>query len=448
MIETPRGMAVEILTRVETTDAFAEPLLDAYLSASYLPNIHDRRLLTLLVYGVLRMRGQLDWIIGRHCRGRFPSLAPVLKNILRTGLYQLIYTNRIPIFAVVDEAVKLAKALQPESASLVNAVLRGYLRRKEEPAYPSEDKDLLGHIAVLHSHPRWLVKGWLKSLGAEDTRALCAANNLMPPVSLRVNRLKASRARAGEELRKEGIETRESAFSPDGLIIGDAASSLRETTSCREGLIQMQDEASQLIARLVAPQSGERILDLCAGAGVKTTHLAEIMDNEGSILAVDINEKKLAALQDLAKRMGVRIIETMAADATSDLGRAFHGQFDRILVDAPCSGLGTLRRNPEIKWRLDARDIKSFSDLQKKMLDSAPLYLKRGGVLAYSVCSVMREENEAVIEDFLSRNHDLRLVSPPAAIDKALMDDRGLFRTSPARHGTDGFFAAVMVRNS
>jgi 16S rRNA (cytosine967-C5)-methyltransferase len=448
MIETPRGMAVEILTRVETTDAYAEPLLDAYLSAHYLPNIHDKRLLTLLVYGVLRMRGQLDWIIGSYCRGRFFSLAPVVKNILRTGLYQLLYTNRIPVFAVVDEAVKLAKALQPENAALVNAVLRSYLRRNEEPAYPSEGEDPLGHIAVPYSHPRWLVKTWLKSLGAQETRALCSANNLMPPVSLRVNRLKGSRAQAGDELRKEGVETREAAFSPDGLIIGDASSSLRETESYRKGLIQMQDEASQLIARLAAPQPGERILDLCAGAGVKTTHLAEIMGNKGSILAVDINKKKLADLSELTKRLGVRIIEMMSADATSDMGRSLHQQFDRILVDAPCSGLGTLRRNPEIKWRLAHGDIKAFSDMQRKMLSGAPLYLKKGGVLVYSVCSVMREENEAVIEDFLRRNRNFRLASPPEAIDKALIDDKGFFRSSPARHGTDGFFAAVLVRNS
>jgi 16S rRNA (cytosine967-C5)-methyltransferase len=446
MTKTPRGMAVEILNRVELTDAYAEPLLDACLSNHYLPNIHDRRLLTQLVYGVLRMQGHLDWIIRTYYRDNIISLNIFIKNILRTGLYQLLYTNRIPIFAVVDEAVNLAKIHHPAGASLVNAILRNYLRKREGLVYPLLEEDPLKHIAVVHSHPPWLIKRWLKIFGVEETLALCAANNNIPPATLLVNRRKVSREQAREKLAAEGIETKETTFSPDGLVLAGHGSSLRETASYRDGHILLQDEASQLIAHLFAPRPGERVLDLCAGTGIKTTHLAEIMRNAGTILAVDIKERKLASLRELADRLGVGIVETRVGDATADLGPTFHEQFDGVLVDAPCSGLGTLRRNPEIKWRLRARDIKAFSGLQKKMLSRAAAYVKRGGTLAYSVCTVMPEENEAVIDDFLRRHNNFRPATPPESIDRSMIDEKGFFRTSPARQDMDGFFGAVLVR--
>jgi 16S rRNA (cytosine967-C5)-methyltransferase len=280
----------------------------------------------------------------------------------------------------------------------------------------------------------------------EETLALCAANNDIPPATLLVNRMKASREQAKKELATEGIETKETAFSPDGLVITGHGSSLRETASYRKGCVLLQDEASQLIALLLAPRPGDRVLDLCAGTGVKTTHLAEIMQNRGYILAVDINKRKMVSLRELAKRWGIGIVETRTGDATTDLGEALHDKFDKVLVDAPCSGLGTLRRNPEIKWRLRTRDIKVFSDLQKKMLSSAAVYVKRGGTLAYSVCTVMPEENEAVIDDFLGRHTDFHLTPPLESIDRSMIDEKGFFRTSPARHGTDGFFGVTLVR--
>jgi len=444
---TPRGIAVEILNRVALTDAYAEPLLDACLSTQDLTNIHDRRLLTELVYGVLRQQGHLDWIIGKYYRGDVKSLDIFAVNILRTGLYQLLYTSRIPVFAVVDEAVKLAKIHQPGSAGLVNAILRNYLRKRENLVYPSLTEAPLEHIAVLHSHPRWLVERWLKSFGVEETAALCAANNEIPPITLRVNGLKATRKEARSELATDNIEAGETVFSPHGLVIAKHGPPLRETASYQKGHVLLQDEASQLVGLLTAPQPGENILDICAGTGVKTTHLAEIMGNKGKIAACDIHAGKLATLRELANRLGIGIVETRAGDATSDKGPFWQEQFDRALVDAPCSGFGTLRRNPEIKWRLRARDLKSFSGLQKQLLHSAAACLKRGGTLVYSVCTVMPEENEAVIADFLKHHRDFYSAPPPAAIDRALRDQRGFFRTNTASHGTDGFFGAVLVKN-
>ncbi len=444
--KTARGMAVAILNRVALTRAFAEPLLDVSLSRQDLTNIHDRRLLTELVYGVLRMQGHLDWVVAKFYRGDFPALNIYVKNILRTGLYQLLYTSRIPASAVVDEAVKLAKVHHPSGAGLVNAILRNFLRGREGLVYPRLEEEPLEHIAVVHSHPRWLVKRWLDLYGREETAALCAANNEVPPTTLRVNRLKMTRKEAACELREEGMEVKETLFSPDGLIVAKHGPTLRETVSYQKGQVLMQDEASQLIAHLLAPRPDECILDFCAGNGLKTTHLAEIMDNRGDILALDIKAGKTASLLELAGRLGIGIVETKLGDAAADMGRAWYDYFDRVLVDAPCSGLGTVRRNPEIKWRLRPGDINSCAALQKKILHNAAICLKRGGTLVYSVCTVTPEENEAVIDDFLSRHREFCLTPARELADLDLCDQRGFVRTSPVRHGMDGFFGAVLTK--
>jgi len=212
------------------------------------------------------------------------------------------------------------------------------------------------------------------------------------------------------------------------------------------GHIQIQDEASQLITCLVNPKPGEAIIDICAGVGGKTTHMAEMMQNDGTILALDISHKKIGALKGMSKRLGATIIDTLVGDATLEPEKTLHGKFDRALVDAPCSGLGTLRRNPEIKWRLLPEDLESFLPLQKKILKNAGHYLKRGGTLVYSTCTIMPEENEDVVATFLSDNPGFEKINPTASISSKIIDDEGFFRTYPHRHRTDGFFGAVLVK--
>jgi 16S rRNA (cytosine967-C5)-methyltransferase len=226
----------------------------------------------------------------------------------------------------------------------------------------------------------------------------------------------------------------------------NAARSIRETLSYQQGQIQVQDEASQLIARLLDPGPGEKILDACAGAGVKTTHLSEIMKNNGIVMAVDISRQKVKALRENAERLGASIIVPLLKDLREDPGEAFRDAFDGILLDVPCSGLGTLRRNPEIKWRITAEDIPRHTDLQKRLLGVSAGCLRPGGRLVYSTCSVLPEENEAVIADFLSRHGDFRCIRPPALIPPSMVTEQGFFRTRPDRHGTDGFFGAILQR--
>jgi len=442
--KTPLGAAVEILNRIDQQGAHAEPLLDALLSGTEILNPQDRGLLTELVYGTLRMRCRLDWIIAQHYRGDFSTLEIPVRNILRTGIYQLFFTDRIPAFAAVNEAVGVAKKSCPAAAGLVNAILRNVLREKERIAWPEMAKDPGRAIAVLHSHPRWLVERWLDRYGIDETIAVCRANNEIPPLAVRVNVLKTSREKAVAALAAEGITAETTRFSQDGIILTTPAAGLRETAAFLDGLIRVQDEASQLVARLCAPLPGERVLDLCAGAGGKTLHLAALMKNRGKITAVDLRPDKLRLLAAETGRLGVTIVENDPGNATRT-PEAFYGAFDRVLLDAPCSGLGTLRRNPEIRWRIAPADLEKCSQVQRRLLRSAALYVKSGGRLAYTTCAVTPEENENVVADFLSDHHAFTRISPEG-IPPELIDADGFFRTFPHRHGTDGFFGALFIR--
>jgi 16S rRNA (cytosine967-C5)-methyltransferase len=420
--------------------------LDAVLSGHAITHLPDRKLLTQLVYGTLRMRGYLDWIISRLYTGAAGSLETRLENILRTALFQILCMDRIPPYAAVNEAVEIAKKEAPGREPLVNAILRNALRKKSAFDYPSLKRDPALHISVVYSHPLWLVKKWIESFGVEESIKICTANNEIPPLTIRVNTLKTTREELRKELAKEDFHAEPATFSPDGLILSAFSGPIRRLPCFEAGKIHLQDEASQLVSYLVNPKPGEKILDLCSGMGVKTTHLAERMANKGAILAMDNNRKKTISLMENARRMGSSIIEAITGDATVLPAEKYRGRFDRVLVDAPCSGLGTLRRNPEIKWHLTMTRLKTFPALQLKLLESAVAYLKPGGNLIYSTCTMTAEENDRVIKAFLVNHTDFHLKHPPPAIPQNMIDHRGFFRTYPHRHGSDGFFGAILAR--
>ncbi len=446
MKASARSLAVDILNRIDQAGLFAEPLLDQALSRGALTDAHDRRLLTEIVYGTLRMRGRIDWVIAFFYKGDPTTMDCSVRNILRTALYQFFFTDRIPAFAIVDEAVKLVKAMHPTASGLVNAILRNVMRREKEITWPQIEEDPAVHISVVHSHPLWLVKQWIASFGLGETLDLCKANNEIPPLTLRVNRLKSTREEVMRHLQQSGFNVRETQFSPDGLVLTHPAIPVRDTLSYKEGQIQVQDEASQLAARLLDPRPGEKILDACAGAGVKASYLAEIMQNQGTVTAVDISRQKVKALRENAERLGIVIVEPLVKDLREEPGEAFRGAFDGILLDVPCSGIGTLRRNPEIKWRITAQDLQRHADLQKRLLGFVAGCLRQGGRLVYCTCSVMPGENEAVIKDFISRHADFRCLRPPDIIPLSMVTDEGFFKTRPDLHGTDGFFGAILQR--
>ena len=444
MTKTIRHIAVNILNQVNSGQEFASLLINEGLEKNNLSGTPDGRLLTHLVYGVLRFRGHLDWILTRLYRGNFEKMDEDIKNILRLGIYQLKFSDRLPDFAVVNEAVKTAKIIDPDRSALVNAILRNYLRQGRNILFPSKKKNMADYIAAFHSHPIWLVEKWISIFGAEETLSLCKANNELPPLALRINTLKISREEMKSRLITAGFSPEETKFSPDGLVLNTSAQPIQKTDFFDKGFLRIQDEAAQLISYLIDSDSTKSILDACAGAGGKATHLAAILKNKGRILAIDRSMERIAELRQEAVRLGINIIEAQTADLNAELPESFKGKFDCVLVDAPCSGLGTLRRNPEIKWRTTEKDLRHFASAQKIILRNASAAVTKGGHLIYCTCSLLPEENENIVDEFLTLHTNFSLCRPHASVKKQLIDKRGFYRTCPHRHNMDGFFGAIL----
>lgn len=442
MPANPRQTAFSILARIDKEHSFADILLDRELSHGELQGA-DRGLLTELVYGVLRRRGTLDHIIGQFSRQRVDRLERAVLTLLRLGLYQLFFLDRIPASAAVNETVKIAHGAAPRAAGFINAVLRQADRQRAAIAYPDPRSDLRAYLAARYSHPAWIVADWIDQLGATEAEELCRVMSEAPPLTIRVNTLRISREALLERLAAEGATAVPTRYSPVGAQLSSPVP-FATLPSFREGLFSAQDEASQLIALLLAPAAGDRLLDLCAAPGGKAACLAEQMGNQGSILACDLHPRRLEQVRLVAQRLGIDIISTRAMDA-AHAGQSLSGElFPRVLVDAPCSGLGVLRRNPEGKWWKTLQDVSELAALQKRILASAAECVAAGGLLVYATCSTTVAENEAVVEDFLSHHSDFVLENViglfPFSAD--LCTERGLFRSWPHRHGMDGFCAA------
>jgi len=438
----PRRAAYDILLRIENERSYADILIDRELSVGALQG-PDRGLLTELVYGVLRRRGTLDHVINQFSKQHVEKLERAVLILLRLGLYQAYYLDRIPVSAAVNETVKLAHALAPRAAGFINAILRSADRERDAIRYPDRASDPASFIAACYSTPRWIAADWIEQLGTEEAEALAQAMLATPPFTVRVNTLKTGREDLKARLASEGIAAEAGRFSPFALRLSGSVQ-LAAVASFREGLFTVQDESSQLAAIFLAPRPGERLLDICAAPGGKTTHLAQLMENRGTILACDAAPRKLELIEETAARLGVTIITTLPLNAVRSLQPLRDGKFDRILVDAPCSGLGVLRRNPEGKWWKTRQNIAELVLVQKAILGNAAGRLAEGGTLLYATCSTTREENEAVVDDFLSRRtdfvlEDLRELFPDY---EELLTERGCFRSWPQRHGMDGFFAA------
>jgi 16S rRNA (cytosine967-C5)-methyltransferase len=437
----PRQAASTVLLRIQKEGCYADQLMDRELSKGNLSG-PDRGLFAELVFGVLRRQGTLDHILSGLLAQPLARQEPQVLIFLRLGLYQLLYLDRIPESAAVNESVNLAKQVLPRASGLVNAVLRNYLRNKDSVTYPDPATAPAASIAARHSHPAWLVKLWFSQIGEAETELLAEASSLQPPLTLRANTLTTTRSDLLEKFASNGITAGPCRFSPVGVQI-EGRHHIPGLPGFREGLFVVQDEASQLAGILLGPQPGERVLDTCAAPGGKATHLAQLMGNQGELLAMDVSGSKLPLIQEAAQRLGITNMRTRMADLLQS-GALPADAFDRVLLDAPCSGLGVIRRNPEAKWRLTPEDVTRLATTQKVMLKNAIRMLKPGGVLLYSTCSTTLEENEDVVRDFLSRHphcvlENLNEIFPDY---RELFTEEGMFRAWPHRYGMDGFFAA------
>lgn len=436
-----RVCALKILYKIEQEGAFANIALKeaAGLRALSAP---DRGLVTTLVYGCVRYKRYLDYIIAQFSSVKMGKLSPYVLLLLRMGTYQIMKLDRVPDRAAVDECVKLAGKYAYRSKGFVNAVLRKIAAQKQQIQLPKETAERLG---VQYSYPDEIVSAWLAAYGAAFTEKLLAAGNESAPLTVRVNTLKTGEASLAERLKAEGVRV-EDANAAGMLSLGGTEISALE--SYRAGLLTPQGVASYLAGAVLAPKPGDTVLDLCAAPGGKSTHLAELMQNKGNVYAFDIHAHKIALIEQNAARLGINIITAAQADASVPMER-FFGCADAVLADVPCSGLGIIRKKPDIKWSFDAAGQDALAELQYRILSAAGRYVKAGGTLVYSTCTIAEKENNAVVERFLRENGDF---APdgfadvlPKELQKPTAKD-GYVQFFPHTDGIDGFFICRMKR--
>jgi 16S rRNA (cytosine967-C5)-methyltransferase len=446
----PRLQAVRILAALQRGRQTLDALMERMEGGERRRDSRDRDLLNAIVFGVLRWRGRLDYLIARFSKTPLAKIDPFTLNILRAGLFQLAFLTRIPPSAAVHTAVEMAKSLSaPWVASFVNAVLRKAAADYASVPFPDFRKAPVKALAATWAFPEWLVARWIGRYGSDVTALLCESINVIPPLSLRANTLKASRQDCMAALTAEADRVEAAGLAPDGIRLEGLRSRLTDLAAFRQGWFQVQDEAAQLISLLVAPRPGEAVLDACAGRGGKTGHLAQLMANQGLLTAMDQSNARLQQLREEMRRLGVSNVSVIEADLGQPSPFYPEGRFDRVLLDAPCSGLGTLRRNPDIKWAAGKQDLQRYQALQLALLKRASVYVRPGGVLVYAVCSPEPEESLEAVSRFLAQASEFQpdrdFPDLPESI-RRLLDPQGFLQTYPHLRYMDGFFAARLRR--
>lgn len=446
-----RRLAVEILNEVDKKRAYAGQALDRHLSATEL-DARERSLVTEIVYGTLRNRGYIDWAIDSLAPRGVGSIDYRILNILRTAIYQVRFLTKIPAFAAVNEAVDISKSVAGRNApKFVNGLLRAYVRRMDELVPPSPEDDPVAGLSIAHSFPGWMISRWLTEYGFTQTVKLCEYLNATPPLTVRVNVLRADVDWVMARLTARGISVARAPHTDVGLTFS-GASAVSEIPEFTDGLLTVQDVSSMLVAPVVDPQPGQFVIDACSAPGGKTTHLAELMHDQGRILSLDLHDHRLRDVNAAAARLGLSCVETLVHDATKPLDH-LRNQAHAVLVDAPCSGLGVLNRRPDARWRRMPADIEQLVELQKSILSAMAQCVRPGGILVYSTCTITREENDGVVEWFMEQRPDF-VPSPIAPyLPESLVKLGGTrgekdhsVRILPFIHNIDGFYIARLTR--
>lgn len=445
MKTTARDAALEVINRANKSGSFANLLLPKVLQKSSL-SLKDKALATELAYGTLRNQGTLDWLIKRYSDGQKKKINPRLLDILRLGSYQIYYLSRIPDSAAVNESVELAKKYFPKRVSdYVNAVLRKISANKRRVSFEKLKKDFPEYLSIKYSHPLWLSAMLLARFGKRKAEAIAKANNRIPELNLRVNTIRISIEAFEKLMAKKGYQIERSKLAKDCLILqhhGPIGSIFGYT----EGLFSVQDQSSALVSHVVDPKPRESVIDVAAAPGGKTVHMAALMKNKGTIIAADASAARLTLLDSLRERLKIRIIIPLAVDARR-LDRYVKRTVDKILVDAPCSGLGTLARRPDERWRKSEELIHQMSQLQLEILDSVAPLLKKGGNLVYSVCTYTKEETESVCEEFMAYHPEFKLEDISIYLPKGVRPGSiyGI-QILPYQFHSDGMFVAKFVK--
>ena len=437
----PRRLAGSIIERVFRSQSYADILLDNALKEVSFSSL-DRAFTSELVYGVLRWLKRLDWILQQTYDGDWSRVPSIIQRTLEVGLYQLLFLDKVPDYAAVDEAVKIAVIEKGVVwGRTVNYILRQILRRPESQKPPVLGKDPVPSLSIKWSHPEWLVRRWVDTLGIERTESLCEANNVRPKVSIRVNRILADRRKVQKVLREEGIETEPSSLL-DEYLIAEKVGDLNASNLFGKGFFSIQDESAGLVGRLLDPKPGEWIFDLAAAPGGKATHMAELSMDGAFILAADVHLSRMRKVMENVSRLGLRNVFPLVTDGRKMAARSA----DKVLVDAPCSGLGVIRRRGDLRWRRKANDLPKLVSLQKALLEEAGRLIRKGGVLIYSTCTVLPEENEDVVQYFMEKHKHFIVEDARRFVDPSVVSEGGFVETWPDRHGIDGSFAVRLKR--
>lgn len=439
-----RLLAVKALSDINRKGAYANIVLQDYISKYNLSDL-DRRFFTELVYGVVRRRNYLDAIIVHFAKRPIKKLSSMVVEILRLGIYQIIYMDKVPESAAVNESVKLAKKLTRGLSGFVNAILRTVIREQDSIGIEDLAVNDIEAISFIYNIPLWLINLWISEFGRDKTEDLCAWFNEQPKLTARINTILIDIPQCLTMLNEQGWAVTQDSNYEDIIYINSHRGSLEKSEAFIKGYITFMDKASMLVARLVNPQPGERILDCCAAPGGKSMYMAALMDNVGSLMSCDIHEHKIELMNSNAERLGASIVHTKVQDATK-LPDSWNSYFDRVLVDAPCSGLGILQKKLDMRWRKQESILSELPSLQLAILERAAMTVKEKGYLIYSTCTLNYKENEEVVESFLQKHKEFSII--PVADDFPLKSNSGMITTYPPTDDMDGFFMVKMQRIS
>ena len=448
MATTARKIAVDILIAIEKKESYGNLELKKTLLSSSL-STRDRGLVAELVYGVLRYRLTLDFALTHFLKKGQTPLKPPLRAVLRAGAYQILYLDKIPASAACNESVNLVKAYGFGGFSgLVNGVLRNLARHKDTLPWPGPQDGWAAYLSVRYAHPAWMVERWLAHMPPHQVEGLCKANNRPLPQTIRINTLRVEKERLKEDLAKEGFEAKDGVLT-EMLRIVAGKGDIAATGAFRQGLFSIQGESSSLAAYLLAPRPGETIVDLCSAPGGKTTHLAQLMQDRGKVIAGDIYPHRVDLVKAAARRLSVSSIETRVWDVLC-LPADLRGEAHRVLLDAPCSGLGVIRRKPDVKWQRQSTDFASLAALQSQMLAAGAQLLKKGGRLLYCLCTNEPEETGDVVAGFLTRNPGFVCLSLEGRLPEGIRAAHQGFGAHiyPHRNDADGFYYALLERKA
>lgn len=435
-----RTSAVNILDRIIEDESYGNIELSRELTKLTL-DYRDKGLVTEIVNGTIRNLTKIDFILEKCVEGKTVDLS--IRNILRAAIYQIYFLDKIPVSAAVNEAVESAKVLANSGAArFVNGVLRNTERKYAEIIFPKKEDGILDYLALEYSYPKWLVKLWLDRFGEEFTEELLKAGNERPMVSLRVNSMKSDRETVLEMLKEQEIEAEEGQWSPLSIRIKGAAS-IDKLKGFNEGLFTVQDEASMMAVMALDPKPGERIADLCCAPGGKSTFILEKTNCEVHLTSGDVFPHKLKLVEDSFKRLGLKNFTLKLWDVMK-FDDSMRNRFDKILLDAPCSGYGVIRKKPDMKLRKKQGEVADLVEIQKKMIMNAAKYLKKGGLLIYSTCTISVDENENLVKWAVEGSNNLNFESLKGKLPDEMVAEDGMVKLYPHIHNTDGFFIAAM----